>query len=199
MFERTPHDERANELLKIATEKKKAKDWDGAISALQEAYREIEKSNLGYSVETFLRLPQFLHAAGRPKEAWMAFNNMLFKGFPTEVIDDQFLPMSRCLIFDKMRLFLKREKKEELSEIFSIFSAMSWRIGLFRQKRLDELNSQSIDDDVADMISCLEKYNSPGLIKQLCDAVVSELRNHPQVDYHKMGRSMESVMASTKP
>lgn len=198
MFERTSHDERASELLKLATEKKKAKDWEEAIAALKEAYQEIEQSQLGYSVETFIRLPLFLQAAGRPKEAWTAFNELLFKGFPTQVEDDKFLPMTRHLVFDKMRLFLQREKNEQLAEIFSIFAAVSWRVGLQRQDRIEELTDQSSDDDVPEMISKLEAYTSPDIIKQLCEAVSGELRRFPDIDYNRMGRAMEKVMASAK-
>ena len=198
MFERTSHDERASELLKLATEKKKANDWDSAIAALKEAYREIGQSQLGYSLETFIRLPLYLQSAGRSKEAWIAFNDLLFKGFPTQIADDTFVPMSRSTLFDKMRLFLQREKKNQLAEIFSIFSAMSWRVGLQRQDRVEELTELSSDEDVAEMISTLSAYTTPGTIKLLCESVSNELRRLPKVDYDKMGRAMESVIASAK-
>ena len=123
---------------------------------------------------------------------------LLFKGFPTQVEDDKFLPMTRHLVFDKMRLFLQREKNEQLAEIFSIFAAVSWRVGLQRQDRIEELTDQSSDDDVPEMISKLEAYTSPDIIKQLCEAVSGELRRFPDIDYNRMGRAMEKVMASAK-
>ena len=198
MFERTSHDERASELLKLATEKKKAKDWDGAIAALKEAYQEIAQSQLGYSVETFIRLPQFLQSAGRSKEAWKAFNELLFRGSQTQLEGDNTDPMERSILFDKMRLFLQREKREQLADIFSIFAAVSWRVGLHRQDRVEELAELSSDEDAAEMISTLSAYSSPGTIKQLCDAVTNELRGFPTVDYNKMGLAMETVIASAK-
>lgn len=198
MFDRTSHDERASELLKVATEKKNAKDWDGAIAALKEAYQEIAQSQLGYSLETFIRLPLYLQSAGRPKEAWIAFNDLLFKGISTQNVDDATLPMNRSILFDKMRLYLQREKRNQLAEIFSIFSAVSWRVGLQRQERLEELAELSSDEDATEMISTLSEYATPGTIKQLCEAVSNELRRFPNVDYNAMGRAMETVIASAK-
>ncbi len=198
MFERTSHDERASELLKLATEKKKEKDWDGAIATLKEAYQEIAQSQLGYSIETFIRLPQFLQSAGRSKEAWTEFNKLLFGRLQTQLGNDNTDPMERSILFDKMRLYLQREKREQLADIFSIFAAVSWRVGLQRQDRVEELAELSSEEDIAEMISTLSAYSSLGTIKQLCDAVTIELRGFPTVDYHKMGLAMETVLASAK-
>lgn len=198
MFERTSHDERAEELLKLATEKKKAKDWDSAIAALKGAFQEIAQSQLSYSIDTFIRLPQFLKSAGRSKDAWMEFNELLFNGYPNQLDNDSVLPMNRSILFDKMRLFLQREKKEQLAEVFSIFSAVSWRVGLQRQQRLEELDELTAEDDLDQMASTLSAYSTPGTIKQLCDAVTKQLRIHSTVDYNQLGLSMEAVISAAK-
>lgn len=199
MSDQTTPDERADELFKLATQKKKEKDWEGAINTLNEAYREISQSHLNYSIESFIRLPQFLQLAGRSKEAWQKYNELLFNGFPTQLQNRSTLPMERSILFDKMRLHLQREKKEQLAEIFSILSAVSWRVGLQRQERFDELASRSSGDGVTVMISTLTSYQTPGIIKQLCEAVTDELRRFPAVDYDRMGSAMEAIISNAKP
>ena len=198
MFERTIHDERADDFFKLATEKKKEKDWEGAIAALNEAYHEISQSSLSYSIEGFIRLPQFLQLAGRSKEAWKKYNELLFNGFPNQSQNRSTSPMERSILFDKMRLHLQREKREPLSEIFSILSIVSWRVGLQRQERFDELAGCSSSDNITMMISTLTGYPTPGIIKQLCEAVTDELRRFPTVDYDKMGSAIEAVISTAK-
>jgi hypothetical protein len=48
------------ELLKQATDKKKAGDLDSAIVLLREAYDGIGKRSEIYPINTFLRLPAYL-------------------------------------------------------------------------------------------------------------------------------------------
>jgi len=195
MFERSSHDVRASELLKLATARKKAKDWDGAIAALTEAYQEIAQSQLVYSIDTFIRRPQYLQLAGRSKDAWKEFNRLLLHGFANQLDNDQTKPMDRSILFDKMRLFLLREKQDRLAAIFSIFATVSWNIGLYRQGRKDELAVRSSDIDAAEMISVLTAYSNPGTIKQLSDAIVTALRKSPPINYRKLGIAMDTLIA----
>jgi len=198
MFDRTLHDERASILLKQATAKKKSNDFDGAVDALNAAYVEIALSELGYPIETFIRLPQILHLAGKSREAWKEFNKLLFRGFPNQAVDPSVMPMERSILFDKMRLFLEREKQEKLAGIFSILSAVSWRVGLQRQGRLEELAFAVSQDDYAEMAAALLDYSTPGVIKQLCITIAEGFRNLHSVDYDSLGSSIEAIIASAK-
>lgn len=195
MFERSCHDVRAGELLKVATARKKEKDWDGAIAALTEAYQEIAQSELVYSIDTFIRLPQLLQLAGRSKDGWREFNRLLLHGFANQLGNDQVRPMERSILFDKMRLFLLREQQDGLAAIFSIFAAVSWNVGLYRQNRLDELAVRSFDQDAAEMISALTAYSNPGTIQQFCDAIATALRKSSSINYAKLGKAIDAIVA----
>jgi hypothetical protein len=134
------HDDRAAELHKRATAQKRAGDLDGAIATLRQAYAEMSQGELGYTIDQYIRLPQFLHLARRTKEAWVEFNKLLFKGYPKQFASPEIAPMERSKLLDKMRLFLEREGQDALASIFGHFAAVSWYVGLFRQGRREEQN-----------------------------------------------------------
>src|SRR5258708_2090283 len=99
-----------SELLKQATRERDEGNLDAAVETLRRAYGEIAQSYVAYSVDTFLRLPLYLQKAGRNDEAWREFNLLLTRGFPNQIQNLELLPMEHSQIFDKMRLFLQREK-----------------------------------------------------------------------------------------
>ena len=115
----------ASDLLKMATEKRNAGDINAAIELLRKAYVEIGNDSIVYSVSTFLRLPLYLQQAGHTDEAWREFNLLLTRGFPKQVTNPALLPMEHCQIYDKMRLFLQREKKFDLAVRFGVLSYIS--------------------------------------------------------------------------
>ena len=54
------HDDRDAELHKRPTAQKRAGDLDGAIAALRQAYAEMAQGELDYTIDQYIRLPQFL-------------------------------------------------------------------------------------------------------------------------------------------
>jgi predicted negative regulator of RcsB-dependent stress response len=60
----------SGELLKEATQLKKAGDWDGAIKALRQAYANAKSEGVSYGADAYLRLPKYLYEAGKSDEAW---------------------------------------------------------------------------------------------------------------------------------
>lgn len=128
-----------SELLKSATAHRAAGRLDKAIADLREAYRGIGKGEVVYPVETFLRLPMYLQEASRPAEAWSEFYTLLQHGFPLMPRDSCLLPMFHSSIYDKMRLFLQRQGFPLLACCYGIGSRYASAVGLYRQKRVDEL------------------------------------------------------------
>lgn len=116
---------RSSILLKEATAKKKSGDLDGAISLLREAYADIATSGTVEKPDTFLRLPMYLQQAGRPDEAWAEFNAMLAGQYPLNMKDPAFAPIWQSLIYDKMRLFLQREKKNTEAVVYAVLSFLT--------------------------------------------------------------------------
>jgi len=134
-------DKNANELLRKATEKKNTGAIDEAIELLKKAYTEIAGTNVDYPIETFLRLPLYLQAAGRSNEAWGEFNKLLKNGYPNQNKTKTLIPMVESHIYDKMRLFLHRQKEYDRAIAYGIFSIISHALGLYNQKRERELSS----------------------------------------------------------
>jgi hypothetical protein len=119
----------ADELLKVATQKRDAGDINAAIELLRRAYSEIASSHVSYPVSTFLRLPLYLQEAGCAGEAWKEFESLLTHAYPNQLRNSEVLPMEHSQIYDKMRLFLQREKRFDLAVRFGILSYMSWAVG----------------------------------------------------------------------
>ncbi|MGD0259942.1 MAG: hypothetical protein ABSD29_08955 [Verrucomicrobiota bacterium] len=126
-------------LLKSATAHREAGRLDKAINDLIEAYRVISKGDVGYPVETYLRLPLFLQEAGRPNEAWIQFYSLLQQGFHLMPRDSCLTPMFHSAIYDKMRLFLQRQGAPLLACCYGLGSRYATALGFYRQMRVDEL------------------------------------------------------------
>ena len=109
-----------DELLKQATIKKNSDDLDGAIKLLRTAYKELDKSSMFYSIQTYLRLPLYLQEAGRNNEAWEEFNRLVLWINSKPRYSAEVTPMEQSIIWDKMRLFLQREGKNEHAIQFGV-------------------------------------------------------------------------------
>ena len=68
---------RASELLKEATARHDAKDFDGAVGCLRKAYPLLADSSTSYPIATYVRLPLYLQKARRLKEAEREFEALL--------------------------------------------------------------------------------------------------------------------------
>jgi hypothetical protein len=104
---RNEDEEKFNKLFREVTEKKDSGNMDEAIELLSKTYKDISKTDLIYPIDTFLRLPLYLQQVKRTDEAWEEFNNLLKNGYPNQKDKKS----DRGKIYDKMRLFLQREKR----------------------------------------------------------------------------------------
>jgi len=182
-----------SELLKKATSLKKSKDINGAIDCLIEAYKEIEKSSVIYDVKTFLRLPLYLQEAKKNDEAWSEFNKLILKGYPNQMKSKELKPMDNSIIYDKMRLFLQREKQPEKAIKIGVFSHLHWAQGLHYQERNDELNDFLNKDSIKLMITGLLKKAKITDKQEMIEKIISDnLENFPTIEYGKLGREIDS-------
>jgi hypothetical protein len=133
--------------------------------------------------------------AGRSDEAWREFNLLLTIGFPNQLWQPEFLPMERCEVYDKMRLFLQREKKFDLAVRFRIWSCISWAVGLHRQKRNAELKYYISRGNIeANVITLLKKAKKLDLKNELVDIVIGETKQLPNVDFAALGRRIDTII-----
>ena len=106
--------------LTEAVEHKKNENWEMAFKALHEAYERMKYSEIDYGIDKFLRLPMYLHAAGKKDIAWKILNNYLRGEYPVikgeKNLSQQVL--DQLEIKDKMRVVLEREKKFTQSLLF---------------------------------------------------------------------------------
>ena len=149
-----------SKLLKKATSAKKSGNFEEAISLLRKAYKAISKNKLDYGVKPFLRLPLLLQEAGRPEEAWDEFHRLLTKGYPNQSKDPQLVPMNHSEIYDKIRLFLQKEERNDEAIKYGIFSHLSWASGLYLQKRRDEFKDFIGEDFSMDGMDLISEFSS---------------------------------------
>ena len=182
-----------NGFLREATALKKEGNLDAAIAKLREAYDAIATTNFTYDVKPFLRLPMYLQEAGRNDEAWKELNNLLL-GFPNQLQSHEVLPMTHSIIYDRMRLFLQREKKLEKAVLFSMFSYLCWVKGLFLQRRGRELkdciNREAIEQAIEPTI---RKAKMTDLARQLVDIVEREAVRAPDIDLRRVEEEFRVV------
>jgi hypothetical protein len=153
LFQKDP-----SKLLRSVTAHRAAGRLDTAITDLIEAYKAIAKGEILYPIETYLRLPLYLQEANRPDEAWNQFCILLQDGFPLMPRDSDLLPMFHSVIFDKMRLFLQREGAPLLACCYGIGSHYASALGLYRQKRVDELLAiLDVDSEREMVVTMLKK------------------------------------------
>jgi hypothetical protein len=186
----------ADELLKIATQKRDAEDINAAIELLRTAYSKIALTSVSYPVNTFLRLPLYLQEAGRTDEAWKEFESLLTHGFPNQLSNPRVLPMEHSQIYNKMRLFLQREREFERAVSFGILSYVSWAVGLHRQKRRSELKGyierENIDVNLAPLLKKAKKLE---LKDGLVDVVAAEIKWLPEIDLASLSDRIDSILS----
>lgn len=182
-------------LLKEATAKKKAGDLDNAIIILRKAYREIEKGDTIYTAKTFLRLPLYLQEANRNDEAWREFNLLLINGYPGQLKSPGLFHMDRSEIYDKMRLFLQREGKTKSAVRFGILSYISWAIGLYEQKRYDELKQHSSKINIENELKkLLKKAKKEELLSNISEIVEKEINSIPNVNVNVLSKNIDRII-----
>ena len=184
-----------SKLLKEATAAKQSGNFDEAISLLRSSYKAISKDDIDYGVKTFLRIPLYLQEAKRPEGAWREFNNLLAEGFANQSNDPQLVPMSHSEIYDKMRLFLQREGRNDEAVKYGIFSHFSWATGLFLQKRRSEfkdfISTETLEDIV---LKLLKKAKINNFSEQISSLIKHEVKNIPNIDYGTLGTKIDKVI-----
>ncbi len=146
-------------------------------------------------LSVLFRLPLYLQKAGRNDEAWREFNLLLTHGFPNQIKNLEVLPMEHSEIYDKMRLFLQREKKFDVAIRFGVLSYITWAIGLHRQKRKDELKFYVEQNNIEeDLIGVIKKAKKIELKSEIVNVVLTEIENLPNIDLGKLGRKIDRIV-----
>src|ERR1035438_1581708 len=168
-----PSNPKADAALRRATELRSAGRINEAIAELASFHRHAEDGSVSYPVESFLRLPMYLQLAGRREEAWDQFYKLLKEGYPKQPPDAGVRMAQKSAIYDKMRLFLQRDKNPLLAVHFGILSYAAWLAALFKQSRIDELlKEQSPKNMRLKLDSLLAKAKRPDLQESLNDALL---------------------------
>ena len=164
---------KADAALRRATELKQAGRISEAIEELINFQRHAKAGNVLYPVESYLRLPMYLQAAGRRDEAWEQFYQLLKEGYPKQLPNEGVRLAEKSAIYDKMRLFLQRDKNPLLAVHFGVLCYASWLAALFKQSRLDELvKEQSPEKMQLKLDGLLAKAKRPDLRESLNDALL---------------------------
>jgi tetratricopeptide (TPR) repeat protein len=185
---------KAEKLLKKATSQKKKGDLEEAIVTLRKAYAAISKGTAEYPIDSYLRLPMYLQAAGRPDEAWREFHKLLSGQYPKPILDSEVRPMEDSSIYDKMRLFLQREKRPKEAVAYGVLAIASWQIGLERQKRRKERVTKA--DLRRDLTGLLKKAKKPRESAALTELVWERLKGCPNVDLAALKSAVDRVVRS---
>lgn len=135
-----------DDLLKMATKEKQSGNYEQACIYLKQAYTTMDQSPVWYPVETYLRLPSYLQMAGKPKEAWEAFEQLIKVGYPHQPTAPGLKAFDLNHIFDKMRLFLQREKQWQEAAIYGICAFIMKREAYKKQGREKEI---AFEDSIA--------------------------------------------------
>jgi len=175
----TPED-----LLKSATQKKKEGDLDSAIGLLRKAYREIAKGTTEYPIEAYLRLPLYLQTAKRPEEAWVEFEKLLSAAGRRN--DPEMIAIDCQIIYDKMRLFLKREGREPEAARCVLMSRLYEWLMFYLQKRgirkkdvKTKWSAKELVDDCYDSLDTRTK-------EELTTYLQGELSKFPELDFPRI-------------
>lgn len=168
-------------LLRLATEEKNKQNYLAACQFLQSAFVKIKETPICYPVETYLRLPNYLHMSGNVDEAWMQYELLLSSGYPNQINDPGLIAYDKSTILDKMRLFQCREKDYITSAIYGIASHILKRESLQLQKRHNEVDFLDSPAGKSILIKSISAHNN---IKLSEDILFVELSNITSKMYH---------------
>lgn len=168
----------SGELLKEATQLKKAGDWDGAIEALRQAYKNAKSEGVSYGADFYLRLPKYLYEAGRADEAWSEYNRALTEGLDGQAPSKEMVAVDQSQIYGSMAGQLKKEKEFYDAAIYQAASALSWEKGMLAQQRESELNFDSLRKAIEQTL----KKNSSKEAHEQFFALVKQAVSNPK-DY----------------
>jgi hypothetical protein len=188
-------DDTVQRLLKEASQKKRNGNLDGAIEVLKAAYKELESSS--FPIEVYLRLPLYLQESGKKDEAWGEFNKLVLWVNSKPRYSPEVTPMELSAIWDKMRLFLQREGKNDYAVQFAVWSYLSLAVGLYMQKREDELAAYKAETNIQKALkTSLHKADKEFLTDRLVKIILNSLNNLPAVDYKEIAKKVQEELNS---
>jgi hypothetical protein len=188
-------DDTVQRLLKEASQKKRNGNLDGAIEVLKAAYKELESSS--FPIEVYLRLPLYLQESGKKDEAWGEFNKLVLWVNSKPRYSPEVTPMELSAIWDKMRLFLQREGKNDYAVQFAVWSYLSLVVGLYMQKREDELAACKAETNIQKALkTSLHKADKEFLTDRLVKIILNSLNNLPAVDYKEIAKKVQEELNS---
>lgn len=164
----------SGELFKEATQLKKAGDWNGAIGALRQAYKNAKFEGVTYGADTYLRLPKYLYEAGRADEARLEYNRALTEGLDGRAPSKEMVAVEQSQIYGSMSGQFKKEKKFYEAAIYQAASALSWEKGMLAQERESEINFDSLQNSIE---QALKKHVSKEVHEQFFALVKSAVSN----------------------
>lgn len=186
---------KADKLLQEATAKKKSGDMNGAIESLRKAYKEMADGSVEYSIEPYLRLPLYLQEANRSDEAWTEFNRLLDWVDTAGQFQQAIKPMMKCLVYDKMRLFLQRDRKSEEAVIYGIYAYLSKVTGYHMQGSHEGLatlvSREFIEKEVSPLLKKAKREDRTERIVQL---IVDNLGKLPRLDFDAIREAIEQEL-----
>jgi len=189
----------AGRLLKEATAYKQNKDFENAIAYLQRAYSVIGKGSTIYPVETFLRLPMYLHASGRKEEAWKEFNALLTQGYPNQLQDKSLICFDKSHVTDKTRLCFWRDRHYAEAVKYGIVSFLFEAAALKLQGRRNDLADHLYVENVQDQIEhYLSKAGKKHLLNQVYVLVNSYIKLLPTTDYNGLCRQIDALVLPSR-
>lgn len=142
----------------------------------------MTKEGTSYGIKPYLKLPQYLQAAGRNEESWEEFNNLLL-GYPYQTKSAEVITMEHSIVYDKMRLFLQRKGRNDSAVVFGVMSYLCWGKGLKLQKRGQELRDYRKSSSVRNAITpLLKKAKRMNKIDELGELLNQSLGNLPELD-----------------
>ena len=105
--------------------------------------------------------------------------------------------MELSAIWDKMRLLLQREGKNEYAVQFAVWSYLSWAVGLYVQKREDELATYKAETNIQKaLITSLHKAGKEFQLDRLVKIILNSLNNLPSVDYKEIAKTVQEELNS---
>lgn len=185
------------ELLQLATQKKKEGNLDEAIMHLKDAYKILKRSKEGRDIKTFLRLPKYLQLANRSDEAWSEFNRLISDVYSKQSNNIVIQHINASIIYDSMRLFLQREKKYKQALIFFTLSYLKQIESLSAQQRKEELENLRTEKYIAEtLIPHLKKAGIEGEKDTFIKILIDESKNSEKIKVHRATKKIKSLLNS---
>ncbi|MDD3149485.1 MAG: hypothetical protein PHV68_01510 [Candidatus Gastranaerophilales bacterium] len=103
--------------------------------------------------------------------------------------------MNEMIIYDKIRLFLQREKNFDDAVVYGTFSFLSQALGFYNQKRNQELtNLTDINHILERLTPLLKKAKKEQLINKLSDIVQVQINKIPNICFTALEKEIKTLL-----